>query len=145
MEKYYVIGTTLLSILLNVPAFALHQFGWDKESSTCWYNNPDPSLRLKWIIGTQSFWIALAATIETICSCVILVFMYLCQACQRYYSDLQNYANPMICTQKHTKDLFRSARHRQSMDITQDPRYRKAILRIGQSDYNFLCQNLFEY
>ena len=79
MEKYYLIGTFLLSMGINIPPLALHQFGWDEGSSTCWYKNSNPTSRLNWIIGTQSFWIALAATIETICSCVILVFMYLCQ------------------------------------------------------------------
>ena len=28
MEKYYVIGTTILSLGLTVPAYGLHQFGY---------------------------------------------------------------------------------------------------------------------
>lgn len=88
MEKYYVIVVTLLSIVLTVPAFGLNQFGyvllvyyqilslsamstprrWDEANFTCWFKNPDEHTKVQWLIGTQSFWIALAATIETICS-----------------------------------------------------------------------------
>ncbi|KAF9493139.1 hypothetical protein BDN71DRAFT_1508853 [Pleurotus eryngii] len=68
MEKYYVIVVTLLNIVLTVPAFGLNQFGWDEANFTCWFKNPDEHTKVQWLIGTQSFWIALAATIETICS-----------------------------------------------------------------------------
>ncbi|KAF8152612.1 hypothetical protein B0H34DRAFT_801006 [Crassisporium funariophilum] len=129
MEKYYVIGTTLLSLVLNVPTFALHQFGWDEGSSTCWYKNSDPTLRLHWIIGTQSIWIALAATIETTCSGIILVYMYLYQRNTRALFDEPMRQNNQV-TMKAT-DTTRVATHKQAMDITRDPRYRGAILRIA--------------
>ncbi len=91
MEKYYIIIVTLLSIVLTVPAFGLNQFGcainrlflsdlfmshrWDEANSTCWFKNPDEPTKLQWLIGTQSFWIALAATIETLCSGTVLIWM----------------------------------------------------------------------
>jgi hypothetical protein len=28
LEKYYLLGTTILSLALNVPTMALHQFGY---------------------------------------------------------------------------------------------------------------------
>ncbi|KAF5373753.1 hypothetical protein D9758_000944 [Tetrapyrgos nigripes] len=64
MEKYYIIGTTILGIVLNVPPYGLHQFGFHEASGVCWYKNPDDKLRLHWLIGTQSFWMAFAAFIE---------------------------------------------------------------------------------
>ena len=77
MEKYYLIGATLVTIALNVPAYALDQFGWDETNSICWYRNPNSAARLRWMIATESFPLALAATIETVCSCILLVYMYL--------------------------------------------------------------------
>ena len=77
MEKYYLIGSTLLCLLLNVPALALDQFGWNESSSVCWYKNPDPSIRLHWMLATESCPLSLAAIIETVCSGIILVYMYL--------------------------------------------------------------------
>ncbi|KIK62668.1 hypothetical protein GYMLUDRAFT_242316 [Collybiopsis luxurians FD-317 M1] len=76
MEKYYVGGTILLALALTVPTYALDQFGWDEANSTCWFKNSNDHSRLNWLIGTQSLWIALAATVETICSAVVLVWMY---------------------------------------------------------------------
>jgi hypothetical protein len=33
MEKFYLIGVTLLSFALNVPTFGLHHFGYEKSIS----------------------------------------------------------------------------------------------------------------
>lgn len=79
MEKYYLIASTLLGIVLNVPTFALNQFGWDESFSVCWYKNPDRIYRLRWMVATESFPVALASTIETVCSCIVLVHMFLVQ------------------------------------------------------------------
>ena len=77
MEKYYLLGPTVLTIVLNVPAYALHQFGWDETNSVCWYKNPNRTARLYWIIGTESFPILLAASVETVCSAILLVYLYI--------------------------------------------------------------------
>ncbi|KAK7455082.1 hypothetical protein VKT23_010953 [Stygiomarasmius scandens] len=84
MEKYYIIGTTILSIVLTVPAYGLGQFGYHQASSTCWFKNPDSKERLRWLIGTQSFWMALAAVIETVCSSIVLFWMFRFQMNTRY-------------------------------------------------------------
>lgn len=93
MEKYYVIGTTVLSLALNIPVVALHEFGYvvyilvlvilqrklfrrNEPDGICWYSNANEKTRLRWIIGTQSFWISLAATIEMICSTIVLLWVY---------------------------------------------------------------------
>ncbi|KAF8905793.1 hypothetical protein CPB84DRAFT_1844789 [Gymnopilus junonius] len=164
LEKYYLIGTFILTIVLNVPTFALHQFGWDEESETCWYKNGDPDLKLRWIIGTQSFWIALAATIETVCSVIILAWMYLYQRTTRALGEAVLQAGPLgregtksitgvtaIKTKgtatkaigtKGSSPKISSTRvddaarvedfiRKRPTDITRDPRYRNAILRIA--------------
>lgn len=170
MEKYYLIGTTILGLALNVPTFALHQFGyvvlcifhecpltciylvrWDLESATCWYKNPDNNMRLRWIIGTQSFWIALAAAIETVCSGVVLIWMF------RFKVDLwcpMSIYWPWALLQTATKHILEQGVSESTLEkngttksntfgvnttrrsavvsvVSQNPRYRKVILRIG--------------
>lgn len=51
-------------------------YRWDEQNSTCWWKNPNDKLRLRWLIGTQSFWIMFAAAIEMFCSCVVLIWMF---------------------------------------------------------------------
>ncbi|KAF9008203.1 hypothetical protein BDQ17DRAFT_1422275 [Cyathus striatus] len=124
MEKYYVAATTVLSIILNIPTVAVHQFGFDVDTGTCWYSNPDPKTRLKWIIGTQSFWIALAATVETVCSCVVLVWIY------RFQRTTTNMRRPPIDEEKteigSTDEGFRPV-----MLVAQDKHFRRVVLRIA--------------
>lgn len=79
MEKYYLIGTALLNIALNVPAYATDNFGWDETNLVCWYKSPNMTTRMHWIIATDTFPFALAAVTETVCSCILLVYMYLVQ------------------------------------------------------------------
>jgi hypothetical protein len=79
MEKYYLIGTALLTIAFNVPGYATDHFGWDETSSSCWYKSPSKTTRLHWIIATETFPQTLAASIEIVCSCILLVYMYLVQ------------------------------------------------------------------
>ncbi|KAF8905792.1 hypothetical protein CPB84DRAFT_1745337 [Gymnopilus junonius] len=185
LEKYYLIGTVFLTLLLNVPTFALHQFGWDEQSDTCWYKNGDPNLKLRWIIGTQSFWVALAATIETICSTIIIIWMYLYQRTTRVLQQAVLDAGPMgkggtkmtntlgttkvntttkgiitkgtatkVSSSKASSTRVNDAARvdelmrKRPTDITRDPRYRNAILRIGvntQGEFRLLLVDLFFY
>ncbi|KAG6918005.1 hypothetical protein DXG01_017015 [Tephrocybe rancida] len=120
LEKYYLIGTTILSLALNVPTVALGQFGWNELSATCWYSNADDKVRLRWIIGTQSFWISLAATTETVCSVYVLFWLYRIQRQLKSWTkasglDLENGPSPLSGVSMFTRD----------------PRYRTIILRIG--------------
>ncbi|KIJ43540.1 hypothetical protein M422DRAFT_779753 [Sphaerobolus stellatus SS14] len=134
MEKYYIIGTVILSIVLNVPTFALHQFGWDEESATCWYKNPDPNLRLRWIIGTQSFWISLSATIETICSCVILAWLYRFQRITKLMvaaASGRASRSPQEKWDSSEKVVTEQSVSRPGSLISKDRRYRNIILRIA--------------
>ncbi|GLB42586.1 hypothetical protein LshimejAT787_1200350 [Lyophyllum shimeji] len=128
LEKYYLIGTTLLSLALNIPTVALHQFGWNELSATCWYSNPDDKARLRWIIGTQSFWISLAATIETICSSVVLAWMY---HFQRDIKTLNRSAESTVEKSGGTKHTKSTTKSRRSSLLSHDPRYKTIILRIA--------------
>ncbi|KAJ6600384.1 hypothetical protein DFH09DRAFT_1128167 [Mycena vulgaris] len=64
MEKYYVVGTTLFSLICNVVPYASGKFGWDAINSTCWYRSTNPADMMRWLIGTQTFWIMLSAVGE---------------------------------------------------------------------------------
>jgi hypothetical protein len=138
MEKYYLIGSTLVTIALNVPAYALHQFGWNSTESVCWYKNPNHSARLHWMIATESVPLTLAATIETVCSCILLGYMYLVQRGTSPFF-VSSIISSIKSTSRRTTDRRATEsnqshveRQQQSMDISQHPRYRKAILRIGE-------------
>lgn len=61
---------------INLSNYDQSFHSWNKLSETCWYSNSDDQARLQWIIATQSFWIALAALIETVCSCMVLLWLY---------------------------------------------------------------------
>ncbi|KAG5640985.1 hypothetical protein DXG03_006449 [Asterophora parasitica] len=127
LEKYYLLGVIILSLALNVPTMVLHQFGWNELSATCWYSNPDDKARLRWIIGTQSFWISLAATIETICSSVVLFWMYLFH---RDITALNRASESTVGKHECTKYTKRTTNSNRSAMLTDDPRYKKIILRI---------------
>ncbi|RDB21679.1 hypothetical protein Hypma_011218 [Hypsizygus marmoreus] len=127
MEKYYIIGTTLLTFALNIPTYALDQFGWNDLSATCWYKNDDDKTRLRWIIATSAFWISLAATIETICSFTVLVWLY---RFQRTIETLTKDAQPISFTATGSRSSA-SFRHSRRVTIGHDPKYRRIILRIA--------------
>ncbi|KAG6918004.1 hypothetical protein DXG01_017014 [Tephrocybe rancida] len=126
LEKYYLIGTTILSLALNVPTVALGQFGWNELSATCWYSNADDKVRLRWIIGTQSFWISLSAITEAVCSVYVLFWLYRVQRQLKSWTkasgvDLKNSSSPIS-----GGSMF-----------ARDPRYRTIILRIVSLFMNF--------
>ncbi|KAF7350633.1 hypothetical protein MSAN_01623500 [Mycena sanguinolenta] len=53
MEKYYVIGS----------------------SPSCGRLNPNPDLRYRWMVGTQSFWLFLMASLELVCFVILMSYM----------------------------------------------------------------------
>jgi len=131
MEKYYVIVTVVLSCALNIPPYALGQFGWNDLSETCWYSNPDDRARLKWIVATQSLWICLAAVIEMVCSSIILYWLY------RYWRAINS-----LTPEAPSSDLSANVRggHPEkfwfpdpgmSIILSRDPTFRKIVIRIA--------------
>jgi len=133
MEKYYVAGTILLTLALTVPTYALDQFGFDQDSDTCWFKNPDDHVRLQWLIGTQSFWVALAATIETTCSCVVLYWMFRFQKITRYLQRTSQVSHNISTGGATTRNTHRTWDTSSSSTkvIGQAYKYRSVILRIA--------------
>ncbi|KAF8191049.1 hypothetical protein K438DRAFT_1970790 [Mycena galopus ATCC 62051] len=54
-------------IALNLP--------WDAVNETCWYRSTDPEAMLRWLIGTQTFWIVLFAAGEVAAFVVIVGYL----------------------------------------------------------------------
>ncbi|KAF5367987.1 hypothetical protein D9758_004484 [Tetrapyrgos nigripes] len=127
MEKYYVIGTIIISIVLTVPAYGLHQFGWNEANSTCWFRNPDDHLRLRWLVGTQGFWMLLAATVETASSIIVLTWLF---RNQMYLHQLRSNDNTTT-TQTSTMHRLWGGNASTSAMIHQANRYRYVIYRIS--------------
>ncbi|KAJ7743288.1 hypothetical protein B0H14DRAFT_465405 [Mycena olivaceomarginata] len=73
MEKYYVIGSSLLVAVCNIVPLAAGQLG--PYNGTCWYNNPDPATYMRWVVGTLSFWIFLMASSELVCFFILVSYM----------------------------------------------------------------------
>jgi hypothetical protein len=96
LEKYYLIGSTLLAFALVIPPYAAHQYGWDPLEEDCWYTNDDMSQRRAWQVGssyhlsvavsssllkipqvaTQTAWMFLTAIGELVCSMTVLIFLF---------------------------------------------------------------------
>jgi hypothetical protein len=73
MEKYYVIGSSLLVGVCNISPLAAGQFGL--YNGFCWYSNPDPATHMRWLVGTQSFWILFMASSELLCFVILVSYM----------------------------------------------------------------------
>ncbi|KAJ7890113.1 hypothetical protein B0H14DRAFT_2336512, partial [Mycena olivaceomarginata] len=76
LEKYYLIGATLLSFAVVIPPYAAHQYGWDPLEKDCWYTNEDRSQRIAWQVATQTAWTFLTVLGEFICSMIVLIFLF---------------------------------------------------------------------
>ncbi|KAJ7458161.1 hypothetical protein FB451DRAFT_1273820, partial [Mycena latifolia] len=60
MEKWYLLGTAVVSLICNVAPYASGKLGW-AVNDTCWYRGTDPADSLHWLIGTQTVWILLTS------------------------------------------------------------------------------------
>ncbi|KAJ7716247.1 hypothetical protein B0H14DRAFT_3632310 [Mycena olivaceomarginata] len=87
MEKYYVLGSSLLVAVCSISPLAAGQFG--PYNGVCWYSNPNPATHMLWLVGTQSFWILLMASSELVCFVVLMSYMLRHQmAVRRVRSDI---------------------------------------------------------
>ncbi|KAJ6629631.1 hypothetical protein B0H10DRAFT_2184257 [Mycena sp. CBHHK59/15] len=57
MEKFYILGTALVCLVCNVIPYAAGEIGWNDQVAACWIANPDETAVLRWVIGTESFWV----------------------------------------------------------------------------------------
>ncbi|KAJ7926267.1 hypothetical protein B0H13DRAFT_2564869 [Mycena leptocephala] len=65
MEKYYIFGTLLVCAACNITP-------WNVVNETCWFQTPDQTVMLRWLIGTQLFWVLLMSTGEIVAFLVII-------------------------------------------------------------------------
>ncbi|KAJ7138190.1 hypothetical protein C8R44DRAFT_976014 [Mycena epipterygia] len=75
MEKYYLIGSFVLCTVCNITPLAAGQYGFFAVNTTCWFTNPDTAMLVRWLVGTQTFWILLMSTVEVACFAVLVAFM----------------------------------------------------------------------
>ncbi|KAJ7615490.1 hypothetical protein FB45DRAFT_244360 [Roridomyces roridus] len=75
MEKYYVFGSSILALVCNITPLAAGQFGWNDVGHSCWFSDPDPAVRMRWLIGTQSFWVLSTAFGEVLVFLVIIGYI----------------------------------------------------------------------
>ncbi|KAF7378250.1 hypothetical protein MSAN_00250200 [Mycena sanguinolenta] len=74
MEKYYVLGSSLLVGVCNITPLAVGgQLGF--YDNLCWFSNPNPVERFRWMVGTQSFWLFLMASLELVCFVILMSYM----------------------------------------------------------------------
>jgi hypothetical protein len=73
MEKYYVMGSSLLVAVCEITPLAAGQFG--PYGGVCWFSNPDPVLQMRWLVGAQSFWILFMALSELVCFVILASYM----------------------------------------------------------------------
>ncbi|KAJ7837130.1 hypothetical protein B0H13DRAFT_2105918 [Mycena leptocephala] len=72
MEKYYIMGTTLISSVCNIIPYASGQLGLDTATKLCWYRNTGLASRLRWFIGTRTVWVLLASFGEVVAFLIIV-------------------------------------------------------------------------
>ncbi|KAJ7701155.1 hypothetical protein B0H17DRAFT_1046100 [Mycena rosella] len=89
MEKYYVLGAFILSALCNIVPYASGKYGWDEFNQSCWFSTPNERSTIKWLVGTQSFWVLLMSTGEVLMFLIIVGYLI---SQERYY--LQGYTPP---------------------------------------------------
>ncbi|KAJ7921922.1 hypothetical protein B0H13DRAFT_1984248 [Mycena leptocephala] len=89
MEKYYIVGTALVSLICNVVPYASGKLGW-AVNDTCWYRGNDPADSSRWLIGTQTVWILLASVGEVGAFIVIVCFLIIYELdTRRLREDIQ--------------------------------------------------------
>ncbi|KAJ7189332.1 hypothetical protein GGX14DRAFT_507235 [Mycena pura] len=73
MEKYYILGTTVVCIICAVVPLAFGRLGLDTNDMTCWFKNEDH--RLEWVLGTQTILVLLTSTGEVLSFLTILRYV----------------------------------------------------------------------
>ncbi|KAJ7181450.1 hypothetical protein C8R43DRAFT_1170326 [Mycena crocata] len=113
MEKYYVMGTCFLCLVCSITPLAAGQLGFN-SGGFCWFANPNPTIVLRWAIGTSNFWLLLLASGELVSFVVLASFMA---------------RNQSRATRVLSNATVTLQRHRSTPPILQ---YRGIILRIGE-------------
>ncbi|KAJ7085758.1 hypothetical protein B0H15DRAFT_950885 [Mycena belliarum] len=120
MEKYYILGTSAVCVLCNIPPYAAGQFGWNVLNQACWFSNPDQRAMLRWLLGTQTFWILLMGAGEAVAFLMIVRYFIL-------------YERNMRRTHEESRSSGTSSSCISEVRLPRSPmvQYRNVILRIG--------------
>ncbi|KAJ7736300.1 hypothetical protein B0H16DRAFT_1730885 [Mycena metata] len=120
MERYYIMGTALISSVCNIMPYASGQFGWNTAANQCWYRTTDPASRLRWFVGTQTVWLLFASFGEVVAFLITVGHLV---AYERLATDLRFRADAKL-HETYSSSISRNLRMR-------DPVVRNIILRIG--------------
>ncbi|KAJ7486838.1 hypothetical protein FB451DRAFT_1228152 [Mycena latifolia] len=120
MEKYYIMGTALISSVCNIMPYASGHLGWDTAAKQCWYRSTDPASRLRWFIGTQTVWLLLASFGEVVAFLIIVGHLL---AYERLATGRRFCAEAKL-DETYSSNISRNMRMR-------DPVVRNIIVRIG--------------
>jgi hypothetical protein len=74
-ERYYVIGSILISLAMTIPAYATGQYGPDPLTHDCWYAIDSKAHRIAWQISAQIVWTAVIVFAELITTAAVLLFI----------------------------------------------------------------------
>ncbi|KAJ7895547.1 hypothetical protein B0H14DRAFT_2680759 [Mycena olivaceomarginata] len=85
MEKYYVLGTSFVSLMTTVIPWASGILGWDVANQSCWYRNSHPETMFRWLFGTSTFWRLLACIGEVVAFFTIVGYLIAYEFESRYY------------------------------------------------------------
>ncbi|KAF7375342.1 hypothetical protein MSAN_00421400 [Mycena sanguinolenta] len=116
MEKYYVLGISLLVLISNLAPYVSGHLGWDEVNETCWYRSEDPAAMLRWLVGTQTVWVLLASLGEVVAFIILMGYLL------SYGLTMRNFSEDTQTT--YSSDTP----HRPGFTIL---RFRNIILRIG--------------
>ncbi|KAF7375343.1 hypothetical protein MSAN_00421500 [Mycena sanguinolenta] len=72
MEKYYVLGISLVCLITNLAPFAS---GNPLVNETCWYRSEDPAAMLRWLVGTQTVWVLLDSLGEVVAFIILMGYL----------------------------------------------------------------------
>ncbi|KAJ7088801.1 hypothetical protein B0H15DRAFT_930869 [Mycena belliarum] len=72
LEKYYLLGTLTVCAICTIVPYAAGQFGWNEINQACWFSTSDQRALVRWVIGTQGFWVLSMATGEAIAFLLIV-------------------------------------------------------------------------
>ncbi|KAJ7627332.1 hypothetical protein FB45DRAFT_1004810 [Roridomyces roridus] len=75
MEKYYIIGSVVLSGACIGSAYASGRLGLDTAHHLCWFNNEDKDKMLRWVIATEMVWMLLLSAAELVVFFVVIGFL----------------------------------------------------------------------
>jgi hypothetical protein len=70
--RLWAIGASFSTTFMGEDSDQLRKSRWNVVNETCWFQTPDQTVMLRWLIGTQLFWVLLMSTGEIVAFLVIV-------------------------------------------------------------------------